>query len=464
MHDMRGSKSRVAASFLSRASTIAPPGYDRFQVPPTALAVHLSIGQAYALSIFYLPLTRIIGITHSAPGDWRLADVGGILTVAIAVLGLSAATFARWVEQAGPRLSMLVAAVCFGSGFIVAAIGVHYHLLWLLYLGYGVIGGCGLGIGYISPVSVLIQWFSDRPGMASGMALAGFPGGALIAAPLSVLLMNHFRTAISNGVLESFVTMGVMYFMFMMIGVYAVRVPADDLKPAGTSPGSAPSQSQVAIDAAWRTPQFWLLWGVLGTLATSGIGVLEQVSRLIAQILDGRVTPSADAGFAGLISLCSMLGGFLWASASDIIGRRKSFTILFALAILLNWALPWSARLHSTAPFVAAFSVLFSLYGGGFTTIVAYVRDVFGSMHVGAIHGRLLTAWSVAAILGPALFGFIRDYAIDAGVAKAQAYTVAFPGLSLLLLIGLVCNLCMRPVSEKYHHRETAPSSRGQHS
>ncbi len=272
----------MPASFLDRQSTIAPVGYNRFLVPPAALAVHLSIGQVYAFSTFNLPLTKLIGISHTAPGDWKLAQVGWTFSIAIAILGLSAAVFGRWVERVGPRKSMFVAALCFGGGFILSAVGIHFHELWLLYLGYGVLGGCGLGIGYISPVSTLIKWFPDRPGMATGMAIMGFGGGALIAAPLSVMLMEHFKTAASNGVLESFVTMGVIYFLFMMIGVYSVRVPADNWKPEGWVASAKPrplvTDAQVAVDAAWRTPQFWLLWGVLCMNVTAGIGVLGQAS------------------------------------------------------------------------------------------------------------------------------------------------------------------------------------------
>src|SRR6202161_3373457 len=232
----------MAGSFLSRESTIAPLDYPRILVPPAALAVHLAIGQAYAFSVFNLPLTKLIGIDHSAPGDWDIKEVVWTFSIAIAILGLSAAVFGRWVERVGPRKSMFIAALCFGGGFILSAVGIHFHQLWLVYLGYGVLGGCGLGIGYISPVSTLIKWFPDRPGMATGMAIMGFGGGALIAAPLSVMLMDHFKTATSNGVLETFVTMGVIYFMYMMIGVYAVRVPAPDWKPAGWIPPLKPKQ------------------------------------------------------------------------------------------------------------------------------------------------------------------------------------------------------------------------------
>src|SRR5271163_4483279 len=297
-------------SFLDRQGTIAPAGFNRFEVPPAALAVHLSIGQVYAFSTFNLPLTKLIGITHSAPGDWDLKQMGWVFSIAIAILGLSAAVFGRWVERVGPRKSMFTAALCFGGGFLLAAVGIHLHQLWLLYLGYGVLGGCGLGIGYISPVSTLIKWFPDRPGMATGMAIMGFGGGALIAAPLSLLLMDHFKTATSRGVLETFVTMGVIYFLFMMIGVISVRVPSADWKPAGWVAPAQPKQlvtsADVAVEMAWRTRQFWLLWVVLCMNVTAGIGVLGQASPMIQEIFTGRVNAQTAAAFVGLLGCLNL--------------------------------------------------------------------------------------------------------------------------------------------------------------
>ena len=451
----------MTASFLNRESTVAPVGFNRFLVPPAALAVHLSIGQAYAFSTFNLPLTKLIGITHSAPGDWDLKQVGWIFSIAIVFLGSSAAVFGRWVERVGPRKSMFTAALCFGGGFLVSAFGIHLHQLWLIYLGYGVLGGCGLGIGYISPVSTLIKWFPDRPGMATGMAIMGFGGGALIAAPLSVMLMDHFKTATSNGVLETFVTMGVIYFMYMMIGVYSVRVPAPDWKPAGWVAPLKPKQlvttANVAVDMAWRTPQFWLLWGVLCMNVTAGIGVLGQASPMIQEIFSGRVSPSAAAGFVGLISLFNMGGRFFWASTSDYIGRRNTYMIFFLLGIVLYSSVPTLGHLGSIGLFVAAFCIILSMYGGGFATIPAYLRDMFGTYQVGAIHGRLLTAWSVAGVLGPVLVNYIRQYQIDNGVPKAQAYSITMYIMCGLLLIGFLCNFAMRPVNEKYHYRGSTP-------
>jgi MFS family permease len=457
----RGAPRAADASFLSRESTIAPPGFNRFLVPPAALAVHLSIGQAYAFSTFKLPLTKLIGITASAPSDWTQAQVGWTFSIAIAILGLSAAIFGHWVERVGPRKSMFVAALCFGGGFVVSAIGIHFHALWLLYLGYGVLGGCGLGIGYISPVSTLIKWFPDRPGMATGMAIMGFGGGALIAAPLSLQLMDHFKTATSNGVLETFGTMGVIYFMYMMIGVLAVRVPAAGWTPAGWTPSVKPqklvTQANVAVDVAWRTRQFWLLWVVLCMNVTAGIGVLGQASPMIQEIFAGRVTPAAAAGFVGLLSLFNMGGRFVWASASDYLGRRNTYMVFFVLGIVLYSVVPSLGHLGSIGLFVAAFAVILSMYGGGFATIPAYLRDVFGNMNVGAIHGRLLTAWAVAGVLGPTLVDYIRQFQIDHGVAKAQAYSVTMYIMCGLLLVGFLCNLAMHPVLERHHHRGSAP-------
>jgi len=449
----------MKTSFLDRESTVASVGFNRFLVPPAALAVHLSIGQAYAFSTFNLPLTKLIGITHQDPADWHATDVGWTFSIAIAILGLSAAVFGRWVERVGPRKSMFVAALCFGGGFIVAAIGVRLHQLWLLYLGYGVLGGCGLGIGYISPVSTLIKWFPDRPGMATGMAIMGFGGGALIAAPLSLALMEHFRTTTSNGVVEAFVTMGVIYFTYMMIGVINIRVPAAGWRPAGWTPSavsrSMVTKADVLVSQAWRTPQFWLLWGVLCMNVSAGIGVLGQASPMIQEIFPGQVTASAAAGFVGLLSLFNMGGRFFWATTSDYLGRRNTYFVFFILGIVLYCTVPSIGHLGSIPLFVAAFAVIISMYGGGFATIPAYLRDVFGTLNVGAIHGRLLTAWAVAGVLGPQLFTYLRRFQIGHGIAKAQAYSLTMYLMCALLLIGLLCDAAMRPVAERFHVRDS---------
>jgi MFS family permease len=363
---------------------------------------------------------------------------------------------------------MFVSALCFGGGFMVAALGINLHQLWLVFLGYGVLGGCGLGIGYISPVSTLIKWFPDRPGMATGMAIMGFGGGALIAAPLSVLLMKHFATPTSSGVMETFVTMGAIYFIFMMIGVIAIRVPAPNWKPAGWVPSTTAkalvTTANVSVDVAWKTPQFWLLWGVLCMNVTAGIGVLSQASPMIQEMFTGRVSAVVAASFVGLLSLFNMGGRFIWATTSDYIGRRNTYMIFFVLGIALYATVPTLGHSGSLPLFVAAFCVILSMYGGGFATIPAYLRDVFGTYQVGAIHGRLLTAWSAAGVLGPVLVNYLRQAQIDSGVPKAQAYSVTMYIMCALLLVGFICNFLMRPVDPKYHYKgDTSNSDGGGH-
>ena len=443
------------AGFLARESTVAPAGYNRFLVPPAALAVHLSIGQAYAFSPFNLPMTRLLGITASAPGDWNLPELGWIFSIAIVFLGLSAAVFGRWVERVGPRMAMFTAALCFSGGFMVSAIGVQVHQLWLIYLGYGVLGGCGLGIGYISPVSTLIKWFPDRPGMATGMAIMGFGGGALIASPLEVTLMDYFKSATSTGVLQTFLTMGAVYLVFMLIGAYFVRVPAAGWLPAGyvapTRSSAMITHANVEVDEALKTPQFYLLWGVLCLNVTAGIGVLGQASPMIQEMFPGRVTPLAAAGFVGLLSLFNMGGRFVWSSISDMIGRKNTYRIFFALGFVLYALVPTSGRMGSVSLFVAGFAIILSMYGGGFATIPAYLRDMFGTMQVGAIHGRLLTAWSTAGVLGPVLVNYIREYQINNGVPKAEAYSITMYIMAGLLLVGFACNHAVKAVNAKHH-------------
>jgi MFS family permease len=436
---------------LDRERIVARPGFNRWLVPPAALAMHLSIGQAYAYSVFKLPLTRVMGITQPAPGDWSQTQIALVFTIFIVFLGLSAAVFGRWVERVGPRRSGVVAALCWGGGYLVSALGVRTHELGLVYLGNGVIGGCGLGLGYISPVSTLIKWFPDRRGMATGMAIMGFGGGALIGAPLADLLMRRFATATSVGLTETFVTMGSIYFVTMLSGAFGYRLPPPGWSPAGwTAPAASAlvTHRNAHVDEAWRTPQFWMLWVVLCTNVSAGIGVLEQASPMIQEVFGGRVTPSAAAGFVGLLSLFNIAGRIGWASLSDRLGRRPTYTIFFTLGILLYAAVPSAGRAGSVALFVAIFCVILTMYGGGFATIPAYLADMFGTHFVGAIHGRLLTAWSLAGVLGPLLVNAIRQRQIDAGVPPAAAYNMTMYLLAALLVAGLVGNLLIRPVSE----------------
>jgi MFS family permease len=442
-------------SFLDRDRTVADPGFSRWMVPPAALCVHLCIGQAYAFSVFNLPMTHLIGISGSAPGDWKLTDLGWIFTLAIFFLGVSAALFGRWVEEGGPRRAMVVAAFCFGGGFLISAAGVRLHDIWIIYLGYGVLGGIGLGIGYISPVSTLIKWFPDRPGMATGMAIMGFGGGALIASPLSVWLMSRFSTPTHIGVAETFIVLGIVYFVFMMVGAVIVRVPAAGWQPEGWTPPAQPpklvTSANVYVYRALKTPQFWLIWWVLCLNVTAGIGVLGQASAMSQEMFPGKVSAVAAAGFVGLMSLFNMAGRFIWASVSDFIGRKNTYFCFFILGTLLYSLVPSTGRLGSVGLFVLFFLIIISMYGGGFSTLPAYLRDMFGTRYVGAIHGLLLTAWSAAGVFGPVLVNYIRAYEVARGVPKADAYNVTMYLMAALLVVGFFCNLFVRAVHERHH-------------
>ena len=455
----------MATNFLDRSHSIAGPGFSRWLVPPAALCIHLCIGEAYAFSVFNKPLAQLLCAAQSAcppaaakvvsttPGDWTIPALGWIFSVAIVVLGLSAALFGRWVERVGPRTSMFVAALCFAAGFFVSALGVSAHQLWLIYLGYGVIGGIGLGIGYISPVSTLIKWFPDRPGLATGTAIMGFGGAALIASPLSVLLMKSFSSATSNGVASTFLVLGVLYLIWMLVGSIIVRIPPAGWAPAGyvvptTSRGLITAR-QVLRAQALQTPQFYLLWFVLFLNVTAGIGVLSQASLMIQDVLG--VSVAAAAGFVGLLSLFNMGGRIFWASMSDFLGRKRTYVIFFVVGAILYALTPTLGVSHNIVLFVLAYCIVLTFYGGGFATVPAYLRDLFGTVEVGAIHGVLLTAWSAAGVAGPVLLNYIRQYEINSGVPKADAYGVTMYVMAILLVIGLLCNLAIRPVADRYY-------------
>ena len=474
-------------SFLSRERIVAAPGFDRWLVPPAALAIHLCIGMAYGFSVFWLPLSRAIGVTEpvacavdlgfwarvfSSTCDWKVSWLGVMYTLFFVFLGSSAAIFGAWLERSGPRKAGVVSACCWAGGFLISALGIHLHQIWMLWLGSGVIGGIGLGLGYISPVSTLIKWFPDRRGMATGMAIMGFGGGAMIGAPLADRLMNVFRTPTSVGVVQTFLVMGAIYFVAMLAGAFGYRVPADGWKPAGWTPppntNAAITTRHVHVNVAWTTPQFWLLWGVLCLNVSAGIGVLGMASPMLQEVFGGRLIgghgtladlPELDrtavatiaAGFLGLLSLANILGRIGWASFSDRLGRKPTYYVFFALGILLYAAVPFAGRIGSVALFVAIFCLILTMYGGGFATIPAYLADLFGTQFVGAIHGRLLTAWSTAGILGPTLVNSIRESQLDRGVPAAQAYNSTMYILAGLLLLGLACNALIRPVADRYY-------------
>ena len=475
------------SAFFSKDRITAHASFNRWLVPPAALAIHLSIGMAYGFSVFWLPLSKALGIKDpivcaenmsiwsravATNCDWKVSDLGWMYTLFFVFLGSSAAVFGHWLEHAGPRKAGAVAALCWGGGLLISSYGVYTHQLWLMWLGSGVIGGIGLGLGYISPVSTLIKWFPDRRGMATGMAIMGFGGGAMIGAPLANTLMNHFATATSVGVWQTFAVMGCLYFVSMMIGALSYRVPPTGWQPAGwqapvNNGKSLITNHHVHVNQAHKTPQFWLLWGVLCLNVSAGIGVIGMASPMLQEVFGGKLidvplplsalTPeqllqvtAIGAGFAGLLSLFNILGRIGWASSSDFLGRKLTYIIFFALGFLLYITAPWAGEIGSVALFAIIFCIILTMYGGGFATIPAYLADIFGTQHVGAIHGRLLTAWATAGVLGPVTVNYLRDYQLDRGVSADHAYNVIMYVLAGLLLIGLLCNLLIKPVAEKH--------------
>jgi MFS family permease len=475
----------TAPGLLDKARIIAPPGFNRWLVPPAALAIHLCIGMAYGFSVFWLPLSRALGVSAprvcaagtsvityltSTQCDWPVSKLGWTYSLFFIVLGSSAALFGHWLETAGPRKAGVVSALTWSGGLVLGALGVHLHQLWLLWLGSGVIGGFGLGLGYISPVSTLIKWFPDYRGMATGLAIMGFGGGAMIGTPLADLLMKHFATPTSVGVAPTLLVMAGLYFIAMMCGAFGYRVPPAGWQPQGwNAPVAAPLKTarHLHIDKALRTPQFWLLWAVLCLNVSAGIGVVGMASPMLQEVFGGRLlgghealaqlgaAPRAQvatiaAAFAGLLSLFNIIGRIAWASFSDVIGRKATYAIFFLLGIALYAAAPSAGSSGHVALFVAMFCIILTMYGGGFATIPAYLADLFGTQHVGAIHGRLLTAWSVAGVLGPVVVNYIREYQLARGLPADQAYNVTLYILASFLFVGLICNLLVRPVAGRH--------------
>ena len=473
--------------FLSAASGVAGASFNRWFVPPAALAVHLCIGMAYGFSVFWLPLSHALGgkkpiACPKASGlselanaltttrcDWTVADLGWMYTLFFVVLGVAAALFGPWVERNGPRRTGFVATLCWSGGMAISAYGVSVHQLWIMWLGSGVIGGIGLGLGYISPVSTLVKWFPDRRGMATGMAIMGFGGGAMIGSPLADLLMKHFATPAGNGVWQTLLTMAASYFVFMLAGSLSYRTPPVGWRPQGWTPPAANpailAKGYLDVGGAIRTPQFWLVWLVLLMNVSASIGIIGVASPMVQEIFGGRLfhhpeiafasfsdadkkaAATVGAAFVGLISLFNIGGRFFWASLSDRLGRRMTYVAFFVLGMALyGLVAPWAAGAAALAAFLAAFCVIVSMYGGGFATVPAYLADLFGAKNVGAIHGVLLTAWSTAGVLGPQVVNYMRQGGIDRGLPRTAVYTQIFWVLTAMLAVGFVANLLIRPV------------------
>lgn len=479
---------KTLSDFLNKECTVADVGFNRWLVPPAALAIHLCIGMAYGFSVFWLPLSKAVGIKDSlvcgpevhffqelfiTSCDWKISTLGWMYTLFFVFLGSSAALWGGWLEHVGPRKAAVISAFCWCGGMLLSALGIYLHQFWIMLLGSGVIGGIGLGLGYISPVSTLIKWFPDRRGMATGMAIMGFGGGAMIGSPLATALMKYFSTPNNVGVMQTFVVMACIYFVFMMSGALSYRIPAGDWKPKGWVPSISKENNgmitphHVHVKNVFKIKQFWLLWGALCMNVSAGIGIIGMSSPMLQEVFGGQLIgvekiyseldksqlvgiATIAAGFTALLSLFNIGGRFFWASLSDFFGRKLTFVIFFVLGGLLYISIPSSANAGNKLFFVAAFCIILSMYGGGFSTVPAYLADLFGTQMVGAIHGRLLTAWATAGILGPVIVNYMRDYQLSLGLPREQVYNQTMMILAGLLMIGLVCNLLIRPLADKW--------------
>ena len=478
--------------FLAKERIIAQPGFNRWLVPPAALAIHLCIGMAYGFSVFWLPLSKAIGIKEAVVCgpeigflqeltvihcDWKISTLGWMYTLFFVFLGSSAALWGGWLEHVGPRKAAVVSACCWCGGMLFSALGIYYHQFWMMLLGSGVIGGIGLGLGYISPVSTLIKWFPDRRGMATGMAIMGFGGGAMIGSPLAAELIKFFATDTDVGVMPTLIVMAAVYFVFMMAGALAYRVPVSGWKPVSWTPpvnskaNTMITQKHVHVKNVFKIKQFWLLWGVLCMNVSAGIGIIGMSSPMLQEVFGGQLVGVAKlyadlnkdelaaiaavaAGFTALLSLFNIGGRFFWASLSDKLGRKTTYMLFFLLGSLLYLSIPESANTGNIMLFVGAFCIILSMYGGGFSTVPAYLADLFGTQMVGAIHGRLLTAWATAGILGPVIVNYMREYQLALGIPREQVYNQTMMILAAMLMVGLVCNLSIRPVADKWFMTE----------
>ncbi len=489
------------SDLLCKERIIAHKNYNRWLIPPAALAVHLCIGMAYGFSVFWKPLgNALIGengkpLAACAAGaasfadklhgtaralfatdcNWTQFDLGWMYTLFFVLLGCSAAIWGGWLEREGPRKAGVVASACWCGGLLISALGVYNHQLWLMWIGSGFIGGIGLGLGYISPVSTLIKWFPDRRGMATGLAIMGFGGGAMIGSPLATKLMAHFSSPGNPGVWQTFVVMAVLYAIFMLSGSFGYRVPETGWKPEGWTPSEKESKGMIAtrnvhLKNAHKTPQFWLLWVVLCMNVSASIGIIGAAAPMIQETFGGILIHQPDlsfadikkddaqtalvaavaAGFVGMISLLNIFGRIAWASSSDKLGRKQTYFIFFVLGAVLYSVASWAAGLKMLALFVACICVIASMYGGGFATIPAYLADMFGTQFVGAIHGRLLTAWSTAGILGPVIVNYMHDIRLEQKVPFDKIYEPIFYVLAGLLVIGFVANILVKPVADRY--------------
>ncbi|MEO8660380.1 MAG: OFA family MFS transporter [Bryobacteraceae bacterium] len=422
-----------------------PSPINRWFIPLAAVLIHISIGSVYAWSTFNKPINAIL---HTAADAWFKAPYITFST-ALILLGLSAAFGGPWVEHNGPRKTALFAAGFFCTGLVVGALGLSIGSAPVVFLGMGLICGIGCGLGYIAPVSTLVKWFPDRRGMATGFAVMGFGGGAFVAGKLNVYLMDQI------GIVNGLYALAAAYLVLMITGAAIIRRPPPGWKPAGFVPLAVPNQlaaeASLNRNQSLATPQFWIMWGILFINVTAGIGILSQASPMMQDIFNKKAIEAAAV--VSIISLFNAGGRLFWATASDWIGRRNTYIVFFVVQAALFLLIPRLNHSGAWLAFELSLFVIFTIYGGGFATIPAFLADMFGPNNVGAIHGALLTSWSAAAIVGPVIITYLSDEAksgLAANASKAAAYDLPLRILAVLLVIGFLLTIAVRPLKSRY--------------
>jgi OFA family oxalate/formate antiporter-like MFS transporter len=378
---------------------------NRWGLAVSGFLMQMALGAVYAWSVFRVPLSKQF--------HWSISEVTLTFTICVFVLGVSAFFGGLWLNRKGPRIVALTGGFLYGLGVFLASFSADK--LWWLYLSYGLIGGIGLGFGYIVPVAVLVKWFPDRRGLITGIAVGGFGAGALVTAPLATHLIQ------SVGVLQTFARLGIGYLVVTMATGYFMRNPPDGWKPAGWVPSAAQTAQRAAKDytlgSALKTWQWWALWALLFLNVSAGISLISQESPIFQEI--AKVGAIAAGGMVGIVAIGNAVGRIFWAWTSDAITRRWTFVAMFLLQVGLFWMLP---ALSSAAILTVVSFIILMCYGGGFGTMPAFAADYFGAKNVGPIYGLMLTAWGCASAFGPLLIAHLRQ---SSGSYASGLHTIA---------------------------------------
>ena len=400
---------------------------NRWLMALAAVGVHICIGSVYAWSVYVNPI--------KAEMDWSLTDVTIAFSIAIFFLGLSAALMGKFVERNGPKVAALIAAVLFGLGTVGSGLAILMESKLLLYFFYGVLGGCGLGIGYISPVSTLVKWFPDKRGLATGLAIMGFGFASAIWGPTMKILISEV------GVAFTFITLGLTFFVIMFLSALYLEKPEEGYLPEGFKQKVAsghkmikPDLALLGVNEAVKTPRFYGLWVMLFINVTCGIAIIGVASPLLQEVLG--ISALVAAAAVGLMGVFNGAGRIFWASLSDYLTRPIVYIIFFATQAIAFYVLP---SITEIIIFQVILYFIMSCYGGGFASIPAYIGDIFGTKELGAIHGYILTAWAAAGLVGPLIISIVKD---STGSYAETLYVFSgFFVIALIVSIAMLINI-----------------------